>query len=71
MNTYLNEFAKQYNYPEESVEVLLSSYDMLKNDGDFDLLLKSFYSDTNISFEQLSDALGKISEHNFIYFVFT
>lgn len=75
MNTYLNEFAKQYNYPEESVEVLLSSYDMLKNDGNFDLLLKSFYSDTNISFEQLSDALGKISEHNSVnvyttYFTF-
>ena len=62
MNTYLNKFAKKYNYPEESVDVLLSSYEVLKDDEEFNLLLNSFYGKTNITLEQLSDTLSKISE---------
>jgi len=66
LNTYLYEFAKKYDYPEASIEMLLLSYDVLKDDEDFTELLNSFYGVDTVSFEKLSDTLGKISERSFI-----
>lgn len=66
MNTYLLGFTKRYSFPKESIETLLSSYDILKDDADFNILLNSFYGDDIIPFEKLTDALGKISERSFI-----
>ena len=45
MRTYFENFLKEYNYPEESWEVLLPAFDILEKEEDFGLLLKTFFSD--------------------------
>lgn len=45
MRVYLQEFMESYDYPAEAIDTLLSAYDILKNNADFQMLLDIYDKD--------------------------
>ena len=61
MKNYIAQFLKSYAYPVEAEEVILSVYDKLKGNEDFNKLVETFYADEAVGFETIKDSLEKIS----------
>jgi len=64
MNTYIKDFTNRYSYPEGAVDALLSVYTVLKDNIEFNNIVTSFYDDTSLDFEVLSNKLKLICEKN-------
>ena len=56
MRTYFENFLKEYNYPEESWEVLISAFNKLEKQEEFNSLLENFFK-TNPDFRAIMKAL--------------
>lgn len=56
MRDYFENFLKEYNYPEESWEVLISAFDKLEKQEEFNSLLENFFK-TKLDFRAIMKAL--------------
>lgn len=63
MRTYFENFLKEYNYPEESWEVLLSAFNKLEKQEEFNSLLENFFEET-LDFRAIMKALCEKTEIN-------
>ncbi len=61
MRNYLEGFFARYEYPADATEKLLSAYDMLAENDDFEALLKLFYAVDELNFIDIERALEKVS----------
>lgn len=53
MRTYFENFLKEYNYPEESWDVLLSAFDKLEKEEEFNSLLEVFFGENIPDFRSI------------------
>ncbi len=63
MRTYFENFLKEYNYPEASWEVLISAFDKLEKQDEFNLLIENFFK-TNPDFRAIMKALCEKTDLN-------
>ena len=63
MRAYVENFLKEYNYPEESWEVLLSAFDKLQKHEEFNSLIENFFK-TKPDFRAIMKALCEKTDLN-------
>lgn len=61
MKNYLKSFFERYEYPEDSVKLLLDAYDILENNAEFGEFLDRFYKEEDLGIDVITPAMKKIA----------
>lgn len=61
MKTYLKNFFERYDYPADSVKILMGAYDVLEKNEEFCEFLDRFYKEEGLGIDVITPAMKKIA----------